>query len=119
MPKLPLFLTVLTVIIVASFLIYSQKGDPSKNYKPGSSNELDTAVNQAKHAYTLRKNLGTDFSDGPCLSNDLLPGWVADIVHSPRQVVDDLAQNQCPAFLEGRAKHFVELDLDSNVVRVK
>jgi len=119
MPKLPLFLTVLIIIVLAAFLIYSQKGDPSRSYKPGSSMELDTAVNQAKHAYTLRKAQGTDFSSGPCLSNDLLPGWVADIVHNPRQVVDDLAQNQCPAFLEGRATHFVELDLDGEVVRVK
>lgn len=112
-----LFLTILAIVLMASFLIYQQKETPI--YKPGSSAELDTAVNQAKHAYQLQKAQGKDFASGPCLSNDLLPDWVADVVHTPRQSVDDLAQNQCPAFLEGRANRFVELDLDGNVVRVK
>lgn len=118
MPKLPLFLVVLVIIVVSSTLIYSQKPN-NVSYKPGTSTELDTVVNQAKYAYQLHKNQKADLSNGPCLSNDLLPGWVADIVHSPRQSIDDLAQNQCPAYLEGRATHFVELDLEGNVVRVK
>ncbi|MDO8618863.1 MAG: hypothetical protein Q7R49_02835 [Candidatus Daviesbacteria bacterium] len=118
MPKLPLFTVILTIIIIASILIYSQKPTTSV-YKPGSSAELDTVVNQAKHAYNLRKVAGADLSTGPCLSNDLLPDWVADLVHNPRQAIDDFAQNQCSAYLEGRATHFVELDLSGNVARIK
>lgn len=118
MPKLPLFLTVFTIIVTASWLIYSQKAD-NPTYKPGSSAQLDTVVNQARHSYELQKSQGVDFGSGPCLSNDLLPGWVIDLVHRPRQAVDDLPQNQCQAYLEGRASHFIELDLNGDVVRIK
>lgn len=88
-------------------------------YNPGQSSEYDKAVGQALILYNQQKELGEDFSTGPCLSNDLTPGWVADIVHNPRTKEDDLPQNQCQAFLEGRAKHFVELDLNGALVRVE
>jgi hypothetical protein len=44
---------------------------------------------------------------------------VADVVHSPRDPIDDLPENQCQAYLEGRAKHFVEIDVNGNIIRVK
>lgn len=92
-------------------------GKPKASYKPGISEEADQAVNQAVKVYDQKKSLGEDFTNGPCLTNDLLPGWVVDIAHNPRLPVDDLAQNQCQAFNEGRATHFVELDLDGKVIR--
>ena len=86
--------------------------------QPGSSTankmEIDTAVNQAKLIYKSEKERGRDFSSGPCLSNALMPEWVVDIAHSPRLPIDDLPENQCPAYREGKAKHFVELDPDGN-----
>lgn len=87
--------------------------------KGPSRAEIDTAINQAQLVYRDRKMGGEDFSKGPCLSNALMPNWVLDIAHSPRQPIDDLPQNQCPAYLEGRAKHFVELDLDGNLIRAR
>jgi hypothetical protein len=60
-----------------------------------------------------------DFSCGPCLSDALMPDWVLDVAHNPRQAMDDLPSNQCPSFREGRAKHFVELDLEGNLIRAK
>ncbi len=69
--------------------------------------------------YKKRAAGGMSMDNGPCLTNDLMPGWVVDIVHSPREPMDDLPQNQCPAYLEGRAKHFVELDTNGNLVRVQ
>jgi hypothetical protein len=73
-------------------------------------------------AKTLFRNLqieGVDISNGPCLSNDLMPDWVADIAHNPRQPIDNLPENQCSAFLEGKAHHFIELDLDGNLIRTQ
>lgn len=119
MPKTPLFFTVLIIILGATFIIYSQKPDSNGVYKPGAWQEADTAVNQAKHFFAIRKSTGEDLSSGPCLSNALLNGWVADIVHSPRQAIDDLPQNQCSAILEGKAAHFIELDVNGNIVKVK
>ncbi len=113
-----LLLLVLVVIGFVTIVIFTTNKKKDMDYKPGVSNELDRVVNQARVVYERKKDLGVDFSDGPCLTNDLLPGWVADIAHSPRQPVDDLPENQCQAFREGRAKHFVELDPTGNVIRV-
>ena len=119
MPKLAVFILSLAVILISSYFIYFQSKRPEPEYKAGKWPQYDTAVNQAQHVFNLKIQTGEDLSNGSCLSNALMPGWVADIVHSPRQPVDDLAENQCSAYLEGRAKHFVELDLEGNVIRVK
>lgn len=110
-----LFTSLAVIVGVASFTLLSNI-DFSKQVK---KSEIDTAVNQAKYFYQLRKGQGENFSNGPCLSNALLPGWVLDIAHNPRQEIDDLAENMCPAFREGRATHFVELDPEGNLIRAQ
>ncbi len=116
MPKSLLVLLTLTVIaLTAIATLILNSGAP----KEISKSEIEIAVNQAKHTYDQKKLLGEDFSKGPCLSNALLPGWVLDIAHSPRQSLDDSPDNQCPAYLEGRAKHFVELDPEGNLIRAR
>jgi len=62
---------------------------------------------------------GVDFEVGPCLSNEIAPDWVCDVVHEPRQAVDNLTANQCEAFRQGRANHFVEVDGNCNVVQAR
>lgn len=113
------------IVIVATALatVFASNGNPferklKNGYKPGVDLEADNAVNQAKKIYFQKKDQGIDLSEGPCLTNDLLPDWVVDIVHIPRETIDNLPENQCPAFIEGRAKHFVEMDPEGNVVRV-
>lgn len=76
----------------------------------------EVAIKKAKEAYALQKKAGVDFSDGPCLSNNLMKDWVADIAHNPRTSVDNQPQNQCSAYREGRAEHYVELDPDGNYI---
>lgn len=116
MPKIFLFALSLTIIILTAVLTLIFNIDSLKSVP---KSEIDTAINQAQYIYRQKKSTGEDFSKGPCLSNALLPGWVLDIAHSPRQPADDQSENMCPAFLEGRAKHFVELDPDGNLVRAK
>ena len=113
--SLLLFLSLTTIILVTYLTLAINAGLP----KSVSKIDIDTAVNQAKHLFELEKQNGRDFSNGPCLSNALLPGWVLDIAHNPRQSVDDLPENQCPAYYEGRAKHFVELDTEGNLIKAK
>ncbi len=118
MSKTILFTVILFLIVSFSYFIYiNAKQVP--NYTPGRWPEADVAINQAKHVFQLAKDSGTDFKNGPCLSNALMPGWVADITHNPRQNIDDLPTNQCSAFINGTAKHFVELDIEGNLIRVK
>ncbi len=118
MSKTLLLIISLTVILITAALVYYQNYEPDK-YKPGVRVEFDTAINQAKHIYQLKKQGGEDLQNGPCLSNALMPGWVVDLVHDPRQPIDDRPENQCSAFLEGKAKHFVELDLEGNFIRAR
>ncbi len=77
----------------------------------------EAAVAEAKAVFVKKESEGVDFSNGPCLSNNLLSDWVADIAHNPRQPVDDLPENQCSAYREGTAKHFVELDPEGQLIR--
>jgi len=80
--------------------------------------DKDLAVAQAKELYRQAIMEGIDLANGPCLSNNLIPDWVADIAHNPRLSIDDLPENQCSAFREGSAHHFVELDLEGNIIKV-
>ncbi len=116
MPKYLLMVLSLTVIITTAYLTLLVN---SNSPKVASRSEIDIAINQALYFYRQEKEMGKDFTSGPCLSNALMPNWVLDIVHSPRQPVDDLIQNQCPAFLEERTQHFVELDTEGNFVRAR
>jgi hypothetical protein len=70
----------------------------------------------AKRAYERAKAQGVDMSRGPCLGV-IKPRWVADVTHDPRQEVDDEPENQCAAYREGKADHFVELDPEGNFIR--
>lgn len=102
----------LTTIAITTFIILTLDTTPSKS-------EIDSAVSLAKRIYAEMKTKGWDFSQGPCLTNALRPGWVLDIAHSPRLPIDDLPENQCPSFREDKAKHFVELDIDGNLIRAR
>lgn len=81
--------------------------------------EIKFATARAKEFYNAFKVQGEDLTNGPCLSENLTSGWVADLVHNPRLAVDDEIPNQCKNYLNGTAKHFVEIDLDGNLVRAQ
>ena len=115
MSKNSLFILVLIVIVISAtsvLFVNSLSDKPSKT-------EIDSAINQARLLYEEKIKSKEDLSLGPCLSNAIIPNWAVDLVHNSRQPIDDLAENQCPSYLEGRVKHFVELDLDGKLVRVK
>jgi hypothetical protein len=67
------------------------------------------------------KSYDKNLSNGPCLSDNnpdwTVNDWVCDVAHSPRQDVDNLPENQCSAFREGKASHFVEVDNNCNLIR--
>jgi len=62
-----------------------------------------------------------DLNLSPCLSNDLLGDrqWVCDVAHSPRLPMDNLPENQCEAWLNHTASHFVELDPECKLIKKK
>lgn len=125
---------VLTLFVGAGVAWFFQKQQKEEGEKPLETVDVLTglkafdiktrtidpelAVAKAKEAYRDQLAEGVDFSSGPCLSNELFEDWVADIAHSPRTEIDELPENQCSAFREGRARHFVELDRNGNLIQV-
>lgn len=83
-------------------------------------NNYDKAVIEAaKQAFNEAKAAGLDLTTGPCLLESAETGWVFDVAHLPREPIDDLPENQCPAYLSGKIQHFVELDSRGAVIRLK
>ena len=116
MPKDKLFLLVLIVILSSSYLTMLIS---TSFFKQVSKSEVDSAINQARLVYSVKLKSGEDMELGPCLSDALMTNWVLDIVHNPRQEVDDLEENQCPSFVQGRRLHLVELDKEGNLIRTR
>jgi len=85
----------------------------------GKKAAKDLAISKAKDLFKEKIAEGIDMSNGPCLSNGIIPDWVVDVAHSPREAIDNQPENQCSAYLEGKAHHFVELDLMGNLIRAK
>jgi hypothetical protein len=89
----------------------------------GCTQSAETDSVKARTACVLLCKLelqkGADLNSGPCLSNDVIEDgeWVCDVAHDPRLPVDNQPENQCPAY--GPGKHFVEVDEQCNVIRVK
>ncbi len=115
--KSKLFWLFFSVVLIIGTVVISTGKAPE--YKRGSSYTYDLAVGRALSLFKKDVSLGIDMSKGPCLSNDLMPGWVVDVVHTPREQMDNQPENECQAFIEGRSTHFVELDTNGNVVRVQ
>lgn len=78
----------------------------------------DSAISQkAVELYQKTKEQGADFSNGPCLGT--IDYYAIDIAHIPREVVDEKSENQCPDYINGKLKHFVELTPFGTIIRVK
>ncbi len=79
--------------------------------------EKDQAIEKSKELFKQKKEEGMDMSQGPCLSNEIISGWVVDVAHSPREAVDNQPENQCSTYREGKASHFIELDPEGNLIK--
>lgn len=79
--------------------------------------DRDRAIRMAQILFREKKAQGIDLSPGPCLAEEIIPDWCVDVAHSPREEIDNLPQNQCQSWRDGRVHHFVELDPEGNVIR--
>jgi len=79
--------------------------------------DRDRAIRLGRELFERKLREGVDMSDGPCLSDEIIPDWCVDVAHNPRIPMDDLPRNQCRTFRSGRVHHFVELDSDGNIIR--
>lgn len=112
-----LFMISVLVFVGAACLKKPAPTVPANVNVPQAKTDAERATEEAKKVFAEMKAAGVDMSRGPCLSNEIIPDWVADVAHWPRQTVDNKPENQCPAYREGRAHHFVELDPEGNFIR--
>jgi len=84
----------------------------------GTQTDVDKATSACMNECRAWLNSGKDLSNGPCLLNPApnTPDWVCDVAHKPRQNVDDDPKNQCSAFKEGRAHHFIEVNSNCETI---
>lgn len=78
--------------------------------------ELKWAEYEAKKLHQELKTQGAYLENGPCLHPRIIPNWAADIVHVPRQPIDEDPLNGCFPNGKQTAEHVIELDPEGNVV---
>jgi len=93
--------------------IYVKHGNPSEI--PDYVSEQQEAISGAMELYNKSKESGMEFNY-QCLGS--VGDYAVDIVHVPRTEEDNLPENQCQDYKEGKVHHFIELDKDGNVVRI-
>jgi hypothetical protein len=100
-----LIILALAIICIVAFLFSQVKSEKER--------AIEACISLCKS----KLNEGMNLSNGPCLSNEIIANWVCDVAHSPRQKVDNLEENQCSAYRQGLANHFVEVDTNCNLIR--
>ena len=131
MKKIYLILIIIGILIIGwfaiRFIIGGSEDSWIKNEKgvwvkhgfpseiPIYVTEQQTAINCALGLYQQKKQEGIQFSS-QCLGT--CENYAVDIVHVPRTDEDNLVENQCSDFREGKVSEFIELDKDGSIVRI-
>ncbi len=104
-------------ILVISILLLSGCISETKQTRAGqvAKSNINEIVSKCV-ALCMKEKMNRSLENGPCLSNDIAPGWVCDVAHWPRQAVDNNPENQCPAYGK-TAFAFVEVDPDCRPIR--
>jgi len=95
--------------------VWVKHGNPKNT--PDEVTEQQELIKKSSDLYQEAVSKNTSFDNGPCLGK-IADDWVVDIAHNPREAIDDRPANQCGDFLLGKAHHFIELDLQGNLVRI-
>ncbi len=103
---------VLLILVVVS-LVFSGCLQSSSPKKETGGSVIEKCISLCEEA----REKGIDLSKGPCLSNNLAPGWVCDVAHWPREAVDNDPENQCSEYGKS-AWAFVEVGPDCKPIRV-
>ncbi|MEM5811193.1 MAG: hypothetical protein QXG91_00380 [Candidatus Aenigmatarchaeota archaeon] len=103
------------VVIIVAFLIVILYFLFPKPLSSEAEKAKEICIKKCQDALSSGQNL----ANGPCLLNPIeeLPDWVCDVAHHPRENIDNLPENQCSAFREGKAKHFVEVSPTCEFIR--
>lgn len=107
MKKKIIFCLVVLIIILLGIFYF--------NLRKNNIDNIEKIKKCAKNLYEEKKKEGINFSSqclGTCFD------YAVDVVHVPRSEEDNLPENQCKDYREGKVKHFIELDKDGRIVRI-
>lgn len=106
--------TIVKIIAIILFLVVIAYIIATNFYGGGDTASIVNAcLDLCRTQLAAKANL----SSGPCLSNNIGPGWVCDVAHNPRvPEIDNMPENQCPEYGKS-ASHFVEVDPNCNFIR--
>ncbi len=93
--------------------VWIQQGAPSTT--PPEVLRQQQAVSLALELHQKEKESDKVLSS-QCLGT--VNRYAVDLVHNPRSQEDNLLQNQCKDFYEGRVSKFIELDANGNIIRI-
>lgn len=107
MRRVVLSVVIAAVIVVLITLVGMAAKNPSE----------EALIIQAKTLYSQSRKDGFDMANGPCLGS-LVADWAVDVVHEPRQAIDDQEGWNCEEFITGKVKNLIELDPNGNFLRI-
>ncbi|MCK9292488.1 MAG: hypothetical protein WCY27_03140 [archaeon] len=108
------FIIVAVLIVLAGFLnLFLNSSD---GYKKNEKIAIENCITLCN----LEVSKGTLLNDGPCLSEEIAPGWVCDVAHSPRiDLIDNNPNNRCENYGKKGTKHYVEVTEKCKLIKAK
>lgn len=94
--------------------IYIQKGNPPTI--PTEVSRQQAAVKEALDMFNKEKASGRILSS-QCLGTTT-NNYAVDLVHFPRSQEDNILENQCRDFYEGKVSKFIEVNTNGQIARV-
>jgi hypothetical protein len=113
MNKLISILTIMIVFMVSGCLNNSEEIEQTISTDP-----------QERCVEVCRDQIaaGVDLNIGPCLSETNgvewnIEDWSCDVVHQPREIIDDTSLHQCQEYRKENTNHFVEVSPNCEFIR--
>jgi len=110
-------LTILSEMLISILIVAVISGCTSRVDKTNEKSDRDIAISKCSQICKSLLSNKTNLSNGPCISNEIINDWVCDIAHNPRIPIDNNPENQCSAYREKKAHHFVELTETCEFIR--
>lgn len=118
-----LVLIILSCIIYFSYMRKNQQNQANRgNNKQNTQSDMQAQLTPKElciKGCNELLNEGADLSAGPCILDPIpeMSEWVCDIAHNPREEIDNKRENQCNAWHNNSAKHFVEITPECEFIK--
>ena len=117
-----IYWTIVIVVLILVVVLVLKSNDNFGIVKKGDDvrenivNERSSSVLCALDLYRQADSEGMNFSS-QCLG--VCGDFVVDVVHAPRNEIDDLIENQCGDYNSGEIIRFIELNQEGELVRIE